>query len=176
MKSTKLRSLFSLLALMLVYLGVSAQPMQKASPHETVKGKIGAANVSITYGSPRVKGREIYGGLVPFDKAWRAGADEATIFETDKDLTIDGQKLPAGKYSVFYTPTKSGDWTVTFNSRVGQWGITRGGVANFDAAKNVVVAKAKVKEHAATENLTYVIMDKGFSLDWANMSAAVWAK
>ncbi|QQL49213.1 DUF2911 domain-containing protein [Mucilaginibacter ginkgonis] len=175
MKNLKFKAVFSFLALMLVYLGVSAQPMDRKSPHETVKGTIGSANVTIVYGSPRVKGRTIFGGLEAWDKAWRAGADEATTFETDKDLMVQGQKLPAGKYSLFFTPSQ-GEWTVTFNSQVGQWGIKRTGEANFDAAKNVVVAKVKAKKTPLTENLTYAFTPTGFALNWENVSVPVMVK
>jgi len=70
-----------------------------ASPAETVSGKINGATITIKYGSPSVKGRAIWGALVPYDKVWRAGANDATTFETDKTITIEGKQLPAGKYS-----------------------------------------------------------------------------
>jgi hypothetical protein len=107
---------------------------EKKSPHDTVTAKINGA-IWVTFGSPAVKGRPIWGGLVPYDKAWRAGADEATLFTTDKDITINGKKLAAGTYSLFLIPTKD-KWTYIFNSQTGQWGIKMGGVANFDEAKN----------------------------------------
>ena len=68
----------------------SAQGGQ-ASPAATATGKIGEATITITYSSPGVKGRTIWGELVPYDKVWRAGANQATIFETDKDITIEGK-------------------------------------------------------------------------------------
>ena len=74
---------------------------KKASPAETATGKINGANVTVNYASPSVKGREIWGKLVPFNEVWRAGANEATTFETEKELNVEGQKLPAGKYSFF---------------------------------------------------------------------------
>ena len=77
-----------------------------ASPAATATGKINGATITINYCSPSVKGRAIWGELVPFNKVWRAGANEATTFETDKELTIEGKKLPAGKYSFFVFQTK----------------------------------------------------------------------
>ncbi|MDP4265367.1 MAG: DUF2911 domain-containing protein, partial [Bacteroidota bacterium] len=94
---------------------------QRQSPHDTVTAKINGANLRVTFGSPAVKGRTIWGDLVPYDKAWRGGADEATIFTTDKDITINGKKLAAGKYSLFVIPGKD-KWTYIFNSQTGQWG------------------------------------------------------
>ena len=78
----------------------------KVSPKENVTGRINTATISIDYGSPSVKGRKIWGALVPFDKIWRAGANEATTFLTDKDIIVEGKKLPAGKYSLFIIPNE----------------------------------------------------------------------
>jgi hypothetical protein len=71
---------------------------QPASPAATAVGTINGANLSIKYSSPSVKGRKVYGtDLVPYGgKVWRAGANSATVFETDKDITVEGKKLPAG--------------------------------------------------------------------------------
>ena len=74
------------------------------STKEVVTGKINGATITINYGSPSVRAREIWGKLVPFNQVWRAGANDATTFETDKELTIEGSKLPAGKYSFFIIP------------------------------------------------------------------------
>src|SRR5688572_11614236 len=118
-----------------------AQAPRRNSPAATATGKIGAANVTISYSSPAVDGRKIWGGLVPYDSVWRAGANTATSIETDKDLTIGGKKLPAGKYSIFATPGEK-EWTIILNSQTGQWGIKRGGVANRDPANDVLTVKA----------------------------------
>lgn len=120
----------------------------------------------------RVKGRQIWGGLVPYNKAWRAGADEATLFTTDKELTIGGKKLPAGTYSVFVIPSKD-KWTYVFNSETGQWGIKQGGVANYDEAKNVITVTATPAAAPMAEHLTYSASSKGFGLHWEKMEALV---
>src|SRR5687767_4572105 len=96
-------------------------PANRPSPAATATGKIGAANVSVNYSSPSVKGRTIWGDLVPYGKVWRAGANEATVFQTDRDITIEGKKLPAGKYSFFTIPTEN-EWTLIFNKQPEQWG------------------------------------------------------
>ena len=77
---------------------------QRQSPHDTVTAQIKGADLKVTFGSPGVKGRTIWGGLVPYDKAWRGGADEATLFTTSKDIMINGKKLAAGTYSLFCCP------------------------------------------------------------------------
>lgn len=94
---------------------------KRKSPPAQATAMIGAASVTVDYSSPAVKGRTVWGDLVPYDKVWRTGANEATTFETDKDLLIDGQKLPAGKYAFFTIPTKD-KWTIIFNSDADQWG------------------------------------------------------
>ena len=86
-----------------------AQNNPPASPPAKATGKIGAANITIDYSSPAVKGRKIYGELVPYDKVWRAGANKATTFETDKDIMVEGKTLPAGKYAfLLFLPKKNG--------------------------------------------------------------------
>ena len=157
--------------------GLLNSEAQKPSPAETATGKIGAANVTIKYSSPAVKGRKIYGtDLVPYGKVWRAGANEATIFETDKDLTVEGKKLPAGKYSL-YAIADEKEWQIILNSQTGQWGITRTGETTRDPAKDVIVVKAKPKKSAQMEErLVYKINNKGFSLAWENLEVPVSAK
>jgi len=143
---------------------------QRKSPHDTVTAKINGADLRVTFGSPAVNGRPIWGGLVPYDKAWRGGADEATLFTTSKDITINGKKLAAGTYSVFVTPTPE-KWTYIFNSQTGQWGIKMGGAANFDEAKNVLTVTANVQKVPMEEHLKYVFKGKMFGLNWAQEQA-----
>ena len=148
----------------------------RPSPPETASGKAGGANITITYSSPSVKGRSIWGGLVPYGKTWRAGANEATIFETDKDITVEGKKLPAGKYSLFAVPSEK-DWKFIFNSETGQWGIKRGGDANLDPAKDVLTVDAKAGKAASlNERLKYDVTGKGFVLTWENVEVPVSIK
>jgi hypothetical protein len=152
----------------------------RPSPPATAKGKIKDATITIDYSSPSVKGRPIWGSLVPYNKIWRAGANEATIFTTDKDIMVEGKKLPAGKYSLFMTPGEK-EWTVIFNSETGQWGIKRSGDANLDPAKNVLEVKVKPKtEKDVQEKLTYTVedkmMDKGFYLRWEKIKVFVSIK
>lgn len=158
------------IAALLMFSVTKAQP-HKLSPHLTATGTIGGADISITYGSPAVKGRQIWGALEPYDKPWRAGADEATTLETTKDLKIEGKKLPAGKYTVFVTPVENDEWVVTINSETGQWGIKRDGSANFDPAKNILVLKIKPKKSDdLVERLTYVIDPKGkIEMQWEHI-------
>ena len=109
---------FSLIALFIVNF-VSAQD-KLASSAEVATGNINGATITVKYGSPSVKARQIWGALVPFNQVWRAGANEATTFETDKDLMIEGSKLPAGKYSFFVIPNDK-ECIVIFNKVAKQW-------------------------------------------------------
>lgn len=148
----------------------------KPSPPQTASGKVGAATVKINYSSPSVKGRTIFGGLVPYDKVWRAGANEATTFETDKPITIEGKPLAAGKYSLYVSPGEK-EWTIFLNSETGQWGIKRTGETTKDAAKDVLSVKVKpVKSASMNEMLKYEVTPKGFMLLWDNTEVPVMIK
>jgi hypothetical protein len=139
---------------------------KRPSPPATATGKIGGATISIDYSSPSVKERKIFGGILPYDKLWRAGANEATIFQTDKDITVEGKTLPAGKYSFFATPGKK-KWMIFFNSETGQWGDKKGGAANMDSTKIVLSFPVKVKKlKGLKEKLEYSVADDGFGLRW----------
>jgi len=143
------------------------------SPRETASGTVNGAQIKINYGSPAVKGRKIWGDLVPYNAIWRTGANEATTFETSKDVNIGGKLLHAGKYSVFTVPGEK-EWKVIFNSETTQWGIKDDGSANDDPSKDVltvIVKPEKAKEFK--ERLTFVVADKGFSLLWENLAVPV---
>lgn len=152
-----------------------------ASPRDSVSGKIGSAMVSINYGAPSLRGREILGKIEPYGKPWRAGANAATTFVTDKDITVGGKKVPAGKYTLFMIPDKD-EWKVVINSATGEWGIKkdpsdpRGYAANDDPSKDVAVVTVKPKKAGPTERLTYAINGKGFSMMWENVEIDVPVK
>lgn len=139
------------------------RPSQKASVMQT----IGVTDVTITYSRPGVKGRTIWGEpwgpnaaseatldnqnerpkgapIVPWGHVWRAGANDATQFIVTDDVLINGQKLPAGSYSLHAVPTKT-EWTLIFNGDAGQWGSFR-----YDAKKDVL--RVKTKPESVTEN------------------------
>jgi hypothetical protein len=99
--------------------------------------KGGELTVTLFYNRPYKKGREIFGGLVPYGQVWRTGANEATTFETDRDLTIEGKTLKRGTYSLWTIP-RPDTWTIIFNSEHGQWGINSKGEPNRDPARDVL--------------------------------------
>jgi len=99
------------------------------SPEDQLTFSQGDLEINVFYNRPKKKGREIFGVLVPYGKVWRTGANEATTFEINKDLTFEGKKLKAGKYSLWTIPDED-SWTIIFNTEYGQWGISYDGEAN----------------------------------------------
>lgn len=93
----------------------------RISPKAMVEQTVGFTEVTIEYGRPGVKGRTIWGGLVPYNAVWRAGANEATKITFSTDVKIDGKKLKAGSYSFFAIPGRK-TWTLIFNKVANQWG------------------------------------------------------
>lgn len=170
--------LLSLFAIILSTLSLSAQSGEKIeSPKMTTTGKIGEANVSITYGSPSVRGRKIWGKLVPFDKVWRTGANEVTQIETDKALTIEGKRLAKGKYSIYTIPGES-DWKVIFNSEIGQWGtIGHTGKTTRKSNKDVLIVTVKSKKAPKlAESLIFQINKDEIILAWENLVLPISVK
>jgi len=176
--NNKFLTLSFLLAFFVVVSSACAQgdKSQRPSPAATATGTVGDATITINYSSPAVKGRKVWGGLVPYNAAWRAGANEATVFETTKDITVEGKTLPAGKYSLFAVPGEN-EWQFIFNKQTGQWGIKRTGEANFDPANNALTVSVKPKAASAmSERLVYDVNGNGFVLRWENLEVPVSIK
>lgn len=95
--------------------------MGQMSPPDTVRSTIGGANLSVAYSRPLKRGRVIFGKVVPWNQVWRTGANAATVFTTDKDLSFGSTVIPAGKYTLWTVPTPTGAQLI-FNSETGQWG------------------------------------------------------
>jgi len=150
----------------------SAQPDKKKplSPHTSTMAMIGDAHIHIDYSSPGVRKRIIFGGLLAYDQLWQAGAHMATWIETNKDLVIEGEMLPAGKYGFFTIPSKD-EWTIIFNSNWDQHGKDE-----YDKKDDVLRFKVKpIISDEVTEHLEYQvnkINDKegAISLGWEKVS------
>lgn len=130
--------------------------LPRESQHATLMQRVGTTDITIDYHRPSVKGRAIWGTLVPYDQVWRAGANENTTFTTTSDVTVEGQKLAAGTYGLHMIPTAS-TWTVIFSKDHTAWG-------SFFYKPEMDALRVTVTPHACpmTEQLTY---------DFSNVSA-----
>lgn len=115
------------------------------SPESDVVFNDGSLKITVFYNRPYKKGRVIFGGLVPFGKTWRTGANEATVFQANKDLMVGEKKLKAGKYSLWTVPNEQ-SWSVVFNSTIPHWGIDvlNGGKPARDLEKDALVIDVPV--------------------------------
>ncbi|MEK6375004.1 MAG: DUF2911 domain-containing protein [Acidobacteriota bacterium] len=142
-----------LLALFALPLAAQQLRLPRPSPNATLTQAVGLTDITIKYSRPGVKGRQIWGALVPWDTIWRTGANEATTINFSDDVTIDGQKLPKGTYAFFTIPGKD-EWTLGFNSQAEQWGAF-----NHDKAKDVVTLKVKPEKGEFREWMEFEIPD-----------------
>jgi hypothetical protein len=141
----------ALIAALVAFIGFMQLKNTKSfSPEEVVVFNQRDLAIKVFYNRPSKKGREIFGGLVPYEKVWRTGANEATTFETNKDIVIKGQILKAGKYSIWTIPREE-IWTVIFNSEHGQWGLSSTGEANRNPDLDVL----KIDVHAVKQEQVF---------------------
>ncbi len=164
----------SLLILVFISQSVAQDYLKKLriSPKAEVMQVVGLNQINISYSRPGVKGRKIWGGLVPYDKVWRAGADEATKITFTSDVLIEGKKLAAGSYSFFVIPNKK-EWTIIFNKIADQWGAF-----TYNEAEDVIRFKIKPKTGEFEEWLRYEITRTGdysanLCLHWEKLKAII---
>jgi hypothetical protein len=142
------------------------------SPRDTTAQTIGSAHLVVDYGRPSKRRREIFGSLVPFGTVWRTGANEATHFRTDRDLTIGTIRVPRGTYTLWTIPSSEG-WTLIVNRQTGQWGT------DYDKSKDLGRTAMKVGALSSpVEQFTIAIeaMDGSsgvLSLRWDTTQASV---
>ena len=117
----RLSAAASALALVFAFTAAAAVELPRPSPGATVSQKVGTAKVVVTYHRPAVKGRAVWGGLVPYGQVWRLGANDATTLEISEDGKIAGKELKAGTYALFAIPTRA-SWTIVVNADAKQWG------------------------------------------------------
>jgi len=138
-----MKKLLILLFAFLYFNGLFAQE-KRASPLVEKTESIENIEVKLQYGETSMKGREVFGNLVPYGKLWRSGANEATVIEFNKDVKLNGKLVKAGKYSLFTIPGED-KWIVIINRIWNQWGAY-----NYDATKDVLrfeVESKKVEKH-----------------------------
>lgn len=107
------------------------------SPKDTAGVEINDLDLKVVYNRPSKRNRDVFGALVPFNKVWRTGANEATTFESNQDLIINGLKLPKGKYTLWTVPMEN-NWKVMFNSKQYDWGVNEKMEPNWDPNYDVV--------------------------------------
>lgn len=139
---------------------------KRASPLRKVEGSIGDNTIKVQYGSPAVKGRTIWGDLVPYGEVWRTGANEATFIETTEELIVEGQALPAGKYSLFTVPMETGDWTVIFNS---EWDLEHGHFQYKEENDVLRVTSTPEWVDDSQESLTVEVVPEGLLVAWEKL-------
>lgn len=161
---------FALLTMMLAT-GITACGQEnkedRPSPPAKATGKAGNATITIDYSAPSVKGRKVWGDMVPYGKVWRTGANEATVFEVDSDVKVQGSTLPKGKYGLFTIPGES-EWTIIFNKTWNQWGAFR-----YKQEEDMLRVKAKPEKSSAfTEKMTFVVNNGVVTLRWENLQVS----
>ena len=128
--------------------------------------------ITIEYSSPRMKGRKIFGGLVPYGEVWRTGANEATSFITNADLTVGGKDVPAGKYTIFTVPEQD-KWTLILNKHTGEWGIPY----NYQSEELARIPMQVSKTASPVENFTISFQQGAgectLQMSWENTQASV---
>ncbi|MGS0747158.1 DUF2911 domain-containing protein [Halpernia sp. GG3] len=136
-------------------LSLSAQnySVPVASPRQTVDQQLSVSNIKVDYGRPAVKGREVFGKLVPFNEVWRAGANTCTKITFGQDFMFGGKMIKAGTYGLFVIPTAT-EWTVILNSDSTQWGAY-----DFNAKLNVLETKVPVQKLAAKQEWLKIELD-----------------
>jgi Protein of unknown function (DUF2911) len=146
---------------------------QVASPPARAACKFAdGKTITVNYSSPRMRGRKIFGDLVPFGEVWRAGADDATSFVPNVDVTVGGKNVPAGRYTIFILPTPA-KWTLIISKQVGEFGIPYPG-EQYDFAR---VEMKVSKLSTPLENFTISFDQTGagctMKMDWETTRAAI---
>jgi hypothetical protein len=132
----------------------------------------GGKSIKTDYSSPRMRGRKIYGDLVPFGKVWRTGANEATTFVPSSDVEVGGKNVPAGSYTIFTVPTAD-EWTLIINKKTGEWGIPYKYESNELA--RVPMKVSKLPSPVEDFTISYVKSGNGctMQIDWEKTRASV---
>jgi hypothetical protein len=147
--------------------------LPRPSPFAKVTQTVGYTDITVDYSSPGVKGRKIWGGLVPYDKMWRAGANTATKVTFSRDVTFAGKPVPAGTYAFFLIPTKSA-WTVILNKKADQPGTGAG----YNQADDLLRVQITPKAAPMRERLAYLVTDftddkASLELEWEKLRLSV---
>jgi hypothetical protein len=148
--------------------------LPRPSPGAKISQEVGLTQISVDYSCPGVKGRKIWGAVVPFDKIWRTGANQATKITFSKDVTVVDHPVPAGTYALFTIPAKNGEWTVILNKNADQPGTARDYKPELDVARVKVHAQAA----PARERMAFIFSDFGddkttLDLEWEKLRISI---
>jgi hypothetical protein len=165
--------LISCIFLLAIAASAQMDKNQRPSPPASAHCKFSdGKTVNVDYSSPRMKGRKIYGGLVPYGQVWRAGANEATTFVTDTDVMVGDKEVPAGSYTLFAIPDQ-GRWTLIVSKKTGEWGIPYPGEGDDFTRTDMKTSSTD----GVVENFTIGFDQKGSActlhMDWENTRASV---
>lgn len=137
---------------------------ERLSKNGKIQATIEGVEVTVEYGRPSVKGRKIWGTLVPYDRVWRTGADEATTLALSSDAMVEGKPITAGVYSLFTIPGEK-EWTVVFNTVSEQWGAF-----NYDETKDALRVTVEPQTAEFAESLEFAIEDSKVVLRWGEVA------
>lgn len=146
--------------------------LPRLSPKASAMQQVGITDLTVTYSRPGVKGRGIWGGLVPYDKAWRAGANEPVTFTTTDDITVAGKPLAAGSYAIVTVPTE-GEWTIAFSKQKDLQGT-----ANYDEKQDALRVSVQPSAAEPEEWLRWSFEDvtpnsASLAMRWAKLRVAI---
>lgn len=165
--------MFVMLAIAVCTASCVAQEKKLLSPPGEASVKFDdGKTVAIQYSRPSMRSRKIFGGLVPYDKVWRTGANSATSLKTDADLTIGGANVPAGSYTL-YTLPGTNNWKLIINKQTGQWGT------EYSQGQDLARVDMKVSQKNSGMETFTISLDKTsgtsavLKLDWENTIASV---
>jgi len=174
LRSLAAASLLAASSVILPATPASAQlALPQASPAAKVEQQVGVSQVAVSYSSPGVKGRQIWGGLVPYGEVWRTGANQATTLTVSHDFTFGGKSVPAGTYAIFTIPGES-SWTVGLNTNSNAWGTFA-----YDAKNDVARVEVQPQTLAdSRERLTFLFADAdenqaNLVLEWEKLRISV---
>lgn len=139
----------------------------RVSKNGRTAGQIDGVDVIVEYGRPKVKGREIWGGLVPYGKVWRTGANEATTVRLSAKVLVEGEPLAAGRYGLFTIPGEE-RWTIVFNRVADQWGAF-----SYDPSEDVLRVEVEPRANEHVEEMDFVIEGSDLVLRWAEMAVPI---
>ncbi|MCC9135291.1 DUF2911 domain-containing protein [Pontibacter silvestris] len=162
----KLLPCFIVLLFLVVVLPAHAQvQLPQASPESLLKQTIGLTEITIRYHAPGVKGRTIFGSLVPYGQIWRAGANEATLITFSDDLFLNHERVPAGTYSFFLLPEDEKNWNIVLNKDTTLWGLE-----GYDELNDVAYLQVSPQPNEFQETMQFSFSDIGTNTGYLNLT------